>query len=152
DHVEITDTSSGVQQKAKTPVAKDVHRGRYNVPAGSIWDVSFYRIVRRRLLPTFLSVSANASELPASIEPHTEPTDTNENYSPPNRQCIPISTVFEHFRNLPTTNVESDSMSRLEEHAGEVSLRFRNACGDEFWSFNLEYPRVETIIEFSIRR
>nr|GEW54157.1 DNA helicase [Tanacetum cinerariifolium] len=185
DHVEITGTSSGVQQKAKTPVAKDVHRGRYKVPAESIWDVSFYRNVRRRLLPTFLSVSANTGELPPSIEPHTKPVDTNENRSPPNQHCIPILTVFERFRNLPTVNVESDSMSGLrthlikllldmvspcmpvdrfesssavaesisikrnammcvtpsEEHAVEVSLRFRNACGDDFWSFEFGTPK-----------
>nr|GFA13063.1 hypothetical protein [Tanacetum cinerariifolium] len=66
----------------------NVHRGRYKVPAESIRDVDFCRNVRRRLLPTFLSVSANASELPTSIEPHTEPADTNENYSLPNRHCV----------------------------------------------------------------
>nr|GFA84531.1 hypothetical protein [Tanacetum cinerariifolium] len=91
----------------------NVHRGRYKVPAESIRDVGFCINVRRRLLPTFLSVSVNASELPTSIEPHTEPADTNENCSLPNRHCIPILTVFERFRNLPIANVESDSMSRL---------------------------------------
>ncbi|GJX80187.1 hypothetical protein Tco_0328336 [Tanacetum coccineum] len=163
----------------------DVHRGRYEVPAESIRDVGFCRNVRRRLLPTFLIVSANASGLPASIDPHTEPADTNENCSPPNRHCIPISTVFERFRNLPTANVESDSMSRLgvgkrflsdmvspcmsgdrfepfsavaesisikqnamtcvapsEEHAAEVLLRFRNACDDDFWSFEFGIPKT----------
>nr|GEV17188.1 hypothetical protein [Tanacetum cinerariifolium] len=161
-----------------------VHRGRYKVPTESIRDVGFCKKVRRHLLPTFLSVSANASELPTSTEPHIEPVDTNENCNPPNRHCIPILTVFERFRNLPTANVESDSMSRLgvgkrfmsdmvspcmpadrfesssavaksisikrnamiyvapsEEHAAEVSLRFRNACGDDFWSFEFGTPK-----------
>ncbi|GKD23254.1 hypothetical protein Tco_1224957, partial [Tanacetum coccineum] len=90
-----------------------VHVERYKVPAESIRDAGSCRNVRRRLLPTFSSMSANASELPASIEPHTEPAHTNENCSPPNRHCIPISTVFERFRNMPATNVESDSMSQL---------------------------------------
>ncbi|GKD01255.1 hypothetical protein Tco_1171529 [Tanacetum coccineum] len=113
DHVEIIGTSSGVEQKAKTPVEKDVHVGRYKVPAESIRDASSCRNVRRRLLPTFSSMFANASELPASIDPHTEPADTNENCSLPNRHCILISTVFERFRNMSAANVESDSMSRL---------------------------------------
>ncbi|GJX94365.1 DNA helicase [Tanacetum coccineum] len=193
DHVEIIGTSSGVQQKAKTLVEKDVHRGRFEVPAESIRDVGFCKNVRRCLLPTFLSVFANASGLPTSIDPPTEPADTNENCSLPNRYCNPILTVFERFRNLPTANVKSDSMSRLdthlielllgvgkrflydmvspcmpadrfepfsavaesisikqnamtcvapsEEHAAEVSLRFRNACDDDFWSFEFGIPK-----------
>ncbi|GJY41894.1 hypothetical protein Tco_0429164, partial [Tanacetum coccineum] len=84
DHVEIIGTSSGVEQKAKTPVEKDVYVGRYKVPAESIRDASSCRNVRRRLLPTFSSMSTNASELPASIDPHTKPADTNENCSLPN--------------------------------------------------------------------
>ncbi|GKD33818.1 hypothetical protein Tco_1249327 [Tanacetum coccineum] len=185
DHVEITGTSLGVQQKAKTPVEKDVHRGRYEVPAESIRDVDFCKNVWRRLLPAFFSVSADASGLPASIDPYTEPANTNENCSPPNQHCIFISTVFEHFRNLPTADVESNSMSRLavckrflsdmvspsmhadrfepfsavaesisikqnamtcvapsEERAAEGSLRFRNACDDDFWSFEFGIPKT----------
>ncbi|GKA44466.1 hypothetical protein Tco_0737190 [Tanacetum coccineum] len=107
DHVEITGTSSGVEQKVKTPVEKGI------VLAESIRDAGSCRNVRRRLLPTFSSMSANANELQASIKPHTEPAHTNENCGPPNRHCIPISTVFERFRNMPAANVESDSMSRL---------------------------------------
>ncbi|GJS85386.1 hypothetical protein Tco_0751927 [Tanacetum coccineum] len=92
DHVEITGTSSSVPLTV------------------------YFLNVRRRLLPTFSSMSTNASELselPTSIELHTEPTHTNQNYGLPNRHCIPISTVFERFRNMPAANVESDSMSRL---------------------------------------
>ncbi|GJX60497.1 hypothetical protein Tco_0291887 [Tanacetum coccineum] len=76
DHVEITGTSSGVQQKAKTPVEKDVHRGRYEVPAESIRDVGFCRNPAKPTLYSYFN-------------------------------------GFERFRNLPTTNVESDSMSGL---------------------------------------
>ncbi|GJX60493.1 hypothetical protein Tco_0291883, partial [Tanacetum coccineum] len=159
--------------------------GRYEVPDESIRDVGFCRNVRRRLLPTFFSVSANASGLLASIDPYTEPANTNENCSPPNQHCIPISTVFERFRNLPTANVKSNSMSRLavgkrflsdmvspsmpadrfeplsavaetisvkrnamtcvapsEERTAKGSLRFRNACDDDFWSFEFGIPKT----------
>ncbi|GKF50281.1 hypothetical protein Tco_0146748, partial [Tanacetum coccineum] len=141
--------------------------------------------VRRRLLPTIFSVSTNASGLPASIDPHTEPANTNEKCNPSNRHCIPILTVFERFRNLPTANVESNSMSRLafgkwflsdmvspsmpadrfesfsavaesisikrnamtcvalsEECVSEGSLRFRNACDNDFWSFEFGIPKT----------
>ncbi|GJU25393.1 hypothetical protein Tco_1164014 [Tanacetum coccineum] len=45
EHVEITGTSSGVEQKFTTPVEKDVHVERYNVPAESIQDVGSSRNV-----------------------------------------------------------------------------------------------------------
>nr|GEU45842.1 hypothetical protein [Tanacetum cinerariifolium] len=113
DHVEITRTSSSVEQKFTTPAEKDVHVERYKEPAKSIQDVGSCRNVRRRLLPTFSSMSANASKIPSSIEPHTESAYTNENNGPPYRHCIPISTVFERFRNMFAANIESDYMSRL---------------------------------------
>ncbi|GKD49579.1 hypothetical protein Tco_1278555, partial [Tanacetum coccineum] len=106
-----------VQQSALVPAVKkpvvfdriDVHVERYKVLAESIQDAGSCRNVRRCLLPTFSSMCTNASELPAS----TEPAYSNENCGPSYRHCIPISTVFERFRNMPAANVESDSMSRL---------------------------------------
>ncbi|GJV25508.1 zinc finger BED domain-containing protein RICESLEEPER 2-like protein [Tanacetum coccineum] len=122
--------------------------------------------VQQRPLP----VSANASELPTLIDPHTEPAHTNENCRPPKRHCIPISTVFGRFRNLPNANVESDSISRLgagkrvlsdtvaetisnkrnamtcvgplEKHAADVSLQFRNARDNDFWSFEFGIHKI----------
>ncbi|GJW49855.1 hypothetical protein Tco_0091206 [Tanacetum coccineum] len=113
DHVEITGTSSGVKQKFTTPAEKDVHVERYKVLAESIQDASSCRNVRRRLIPTFSSMSANASELPALTKSHTKPAYSNENCGPSYRHCIPISTVYKRFRNMPAANVKSDSMSRL---------------------------------------
>ncbi|GJR14335.1 hypothetical protein Tco_0796987 [Tanacetum coccineum] len=140
DHVEITGTSFGVQQKAKTPVEKDVHRGRYEVPAESIRDVGFCRNPAKPTLYFYFN-------------------------------------GFERFRNLPTADVKSNSMSRLdmvspsmhadrfkpfsavaesisikrnamtcvapsEERVAEGSLRFRNACDDDFWSFEFGIPKT----------
>ncbi|GKA82117.1 hypothetical protein Tco_0788865 [Tanacetum coccineum] len=172
-----------VQQSGLAPAIKEPVV--YKVLAESIRDAGSCRNVRRRLLPTFSSMSANANELPASIKPHTEPAHTNENCGPPNRHCIPISTVFEQFRNMPAANVESDSMSQLgvgkrllsnmfspcvpvdrseplspvaesisinrnarmcvapsEEHTTKVSWRFRNACSNNFRSFEFGIPKT----------
>ncbi|GKB22162.1 hypothetical protein Tco_0856085, partial [Tanacetum coccineum] len=122
--------------------------------------------VQQRPLP----VSANASELLTLIDPYTEPAHTNENCRPPKRHCIPISMVLGRFRNFPNANVESDSISRLgagkrvlsdtvaktisnkrnamtsvgpsEKHAADVSLQFRNACNNDFWSFEFGIPKI----------
>ncbi|GKC46148.1 hypothetical protein Tco_1063870 [Tanacetum coccineum] len=86
EHVEITGTSSGVEQKFTTPVEK------------GFW--------------LFTDVYVE-SELPASIEPHIEPAYTIENCGLLYRHYIPILMIFERFRNMPAANVKSDSMSRL---------------------------------------
>ncbi|GKE35094.1 RNA-directed DNA polymerase, eukaryota, partial [Tanacetum coccineum] len=167
EHVDITGTSSDVERKFTTPIEKGC------------------RNVRRRLLPTFSSMSANASEFPASIKPHTEPAYSIENCGLPYRHCIPILTVFERFRNMSAAHVESNSMSRLgvgkrllsnifsphvpvdrpeplspvaesisidrnatmcvapsEEHAAKVFGRFRNACSNDFQSFEFGIPKT----------
>nr|GEY87636.1 hypothetical protein [Tanacetum cinerariifolium] len=166
-HVEITGTSSGVEQKFTTPIEKGIVNG--------------FSMLRA----TFSSMSANASESPASIEPHTGPPYTIENRGLPYRYCIPISTVFVRFRNMHAAHIESDSMSRpgvgkrlmsnmfslhmpvdrseplspvaesisidrnarmcvapSEEHATKVLRRFRNACNNDFRSFEFEIPKT----------
>nr|GEW61263.1 DNA helicase [Tanacetum cinerariifolium] len=150
DHVEITGTSFDVEQKVKTPVEKgfclfiDVHVGSYKVPAKSIRDIGSYKNVRHRLLPTFSSMSANASKLPTSIEPHTEPAHTNENrvgkwllsntFSP----CVHVD------RSEPLSPVDKSisikqnarmCVAPSEEHDSKVLWRFRNACSNKFRSF-----------------
>nr|GEX02432.1 hypothetical protein [Tanacetum cinerariifolium] len=70
------------------------------------------RNVMRRLLAGHYSITMDASMILETVELHVGPAYIFENHSTTDRNSVPISRVFDHFRNMRMDNIGLDSIRK----------------------------------------
>ncbi|GJX78002.1 DNA helicase, partial [Tanacetum coccineum] len=78
--------------------------------------VNVSRNVKRRLLTSHISMPTNASMFMGIAKQQVGPAYTVENYGNKDRNCVPISRVFDCFKSIRTANIGADHMAQTGEH------------------------------------
>ncbi|GJU44594.1 DNA-directed RNA polymerase III subunit 2 [Tanacetum coccineum] len=89
---------------------------RCHVKPAGVHRVNVSRNVKRRLLTSHLSMPTNASMFMGIAKQQVGPAYTVENYGNKDRNCVPISRVFDCFKSIRTANIGADRMAQTGEH------------------------------------
>ncbi|GJU55427.1 hypothetical protein Tco_1229141 [Tanacetum coccineum] len=110
----VIDGINGLQSLVSFLSLTDTHVKRYKVPTAYFQDVGVSRSVRRRLLTSYSSMPINVRMFLETAETHVGSAYTIENRCSTDKNCVPISTIFDHFRNIRASNIEADYAPRTD--------------------------------------
>ncbi|GKA71231.1 hypothetical protein Tco_0777370 [Tanacetum coccineum] len=95
-----------------TPPLEEVVSPNCTALAADVEGVGVSRNVRRRLLASHSSMTMNANMISETAELHVGPAYIIENRDTADRNSVPISRVFDHFRNMRMDNIGLDSIRK----------------------------------------
>ncbi|GJU73235.1 hypothetical protein Tco_1264640 [Tanacetum coccineum] len=75
-------------------------------------NIGVSRNVRGCLLPCFSTAAASANRFPPTVEPRIQTVAAVDARNTADRNCVPISRVFDRFRNMRATSDHAEYMSQ----------------------------------------